>query len=349
MSDLQIGLVVIGVVIILVVLGFNAWQDRRIRQKIQSHVPVVDQDPLLGNAEMRREPGLEAMASMSSMADPVLGDEAQAPHVAATEEPDELVEVVIELILPEPVSGAQLIQALPKHLSVSRKPVRVFWVDQSGRLHTRPNPADQYESLQFAVLLANRSGPLTDIDWSKLWNQLQSIADALEGHLEGPEQTEVLQRASKLDELCATLDSQVVLTLALSDNVTVQNIVSGAQAMGFAYQSGVLNWIGDHGLPCFMVTRLDGESFDVGVATVDRISLVLDVPRSPPNVKSFGRMLDVGLELGRRFGGQLIDDQGRPVVPGSDAPIDLHLQELVTKLEACGLTAGGVRARRVFS
>jgi hypothetical protein len=348
MSDLQISLIVLGIVVILIVLGFNVWQDRRIRQRMQAHLSLGDRDPLLGdsapNESSRREPGMSHFDD-----EPASYAEHDVEASLSVEEPDELVEVVIELILPQAISGAQIMQAIPSGLMAGRKPVRVFWQDEAGRLHNRPNPSDSYERLQFAVLLANRSGPLTDIDWSKIWNRIHTMADALDGHLEGPEQDDVLMRASKLDELCATLDSQVALTLVLGSNQKVEDILVGAQSMGFMYQAGVLNWVGDHGLPSFTVSRTDGESFDVGVATVDRLSMLLDVPRSPANLRAFGRMLDVGSEMARRFGAELVDDQGHPVASGADVSIDMHLQALFAQLESAGLTAGSPRARRVFA
>jgi len=348
MSDLQISLIVLGLVVILIVLGFNVWQDRRVRQLMQAHLPLGDRDPLLGDSvpteSNRREPGMNQFEG-----EPTLFAEREDLALLAVEEPDESVEVVIELVLPQAVSGAQIMQAVPPSLMAGRKPVRVFWQDEAGRLHNRPNPSDNYERLQFAVLLANRSGPLTDIDWSKIWSRIQSVAEVLDGHLEGPEQDNVLMRASKLDELCATLDSQVALTLTLGSNHKIEDILAGAQSMGFIYQAGVLNWVGDHGLPSFTVSRTDNELFDAGVVTVDRLSMLLDVPRSPSNLRAFGRMLDVGLELARRFGAELVDDQGHPVLAGADVSIDMHLQGLFAQLDSAGLTAGSPRARRVFA
>lgn len=349
MSDLQISLIILGILIILIVLGFNVWQDRRIRQLMKSHLPQGDRDPLLGDtdathASTRREPGLSP-----SDDEPTLQSDHESSSNFNTDEPDEAVEVVIELVLPQAIFGAQIMQAIPTGFMAGSKPVRVFWQDEASRLFTRPNPTDNYERLQFAVLLANRSGPLTAIEWSKIWNRIQSVADALEGHLEGPEQDDVLMRANQLDELCAKLDSQVALTLLLGSNQKIEDILNSSQSMGFAYQAGVLNWVGDDGLPCFILSRAEGEPFDDGVATVDRLSLLLDVPRSPPNLRAFGRMLDVGLELAHRFGADLVDDQGQPVVSGADVSIDSHLQGLYVQLESAGLTAGSPRARRVFA
>ncbi len=53
MSDLQIGLIALGVLFILLVLGFNWWQDRRVRRKMQVHFPGSEQDPLLGEQQAR--------------------------------------------------------------------------------------------------------------------------------------------------------------------------------------------------------------------------------------------------------------------------------------------------------
>src|SRR3546814_8118972 len=61
MSDLQIGLISLGIVLILIVLIFNWWQDRRVRGKMREHFPEADQDPLMGGLSPvagRREPGL---------------------------------------------------------------------------------------------------------------------------------------------------------------------------------------------------------------------------------------------------------------------------------------------------
>jgi len=57
MSDLQIGLVALGVLLILGVLGFNWWQDRRARKSMQQHFPMATDDPLQTNPTVsRREP-----------------------------------------------------------------------------------------------------------------------------------------------------------------------------------------------------------------------------------------------------------------------------------------------------
>ena len=128
MSDLQIGLIVLGIAFILGVLGFNVWQDRRVRRRMRAHLPPVDRDPLLhdsaANDSLRREPGL-----MATDGDTTFHTETDGLAPAVIEEPDEAVEVVIELVLPHALSGAQIMQSIPAHLMAGRKSVRIFWQD----------------------------------------------------------------------------------------------------------------------------------------------------------------------------------------------------------------------------
>lgn len=56
MSELQIGLIALGVVLIGVVLGLNWWQDRRVRRKMQENFPPTREDPLLGGQQPAEPP-----------------------------------------------------------------------------------------------------------------------------------------------------------------------------------------------------------------------------------------------------------------------------------------------------
>ena len=98
MSELQISLIVIGVIVILAVVAYNWWQDRRVRQKMQKHLPVVQEDPLLGESNTsgaRREPGLGHLGLLVEAAENAQSEGADSENVASTE-PDPLIEEVIE-------------------------------------------------------------------------------------------------------------------------------------------------------------------------------------------------------------------------------------------------------------
>src|SRR3546814_15932356 len=103
MSDLQIGLILLGVLLILIVLVFNWWQDGRVRQKMQEHFPERELDPLMGNSAMavgRREPGFGPI------------DVIEETAADDTAEVDHSTEVAIDIGFAQAVASDQLHQAI---------------------------------------------------------------------------------------------------------------------------------------------------------------------------------------------------------------------------------------------
>jgi hypothetical protein len=375
MSDLQIGLIVLGVVLIVMVLGFNWWQDRRVRRKMQAHFPSNEHDPLLGGAghdggraapapsatpAQRREPAFGGSAS--GAAGPSVA--AAGGHAAGTvtpaapavhadgddgEEADPACEVVIEVSFAEPVRGGDLLPVTQSMRAAGRKPMRVFGQTDKQRHCARMRPDEDYVSLQIAVLLANRTGPLTAIEWSQAWARAQDLGERFDAAIEGPDQQAVLEQAARLDDTCAALDTQVGLTLLLGGAQPAAEVLAVARDLGFVHDGPRLVWMSDVGLPRFTLTRGDGAAFDAGMGGVERLNLLLDVPCSPPDDRAFGRMVDVGRQLAQRLRAELVDDQGKPLADASVAVIDERLQVLFGQLEQAGLRAGSERALRVFS
>lgn len=362
MSELQIGLIALGVLLILLVLGFNWWQDRRAHRRMQARFPVAGQDPLFGEDQEkpspvapvdteRREPGIvakEGAVASSAAAAPVVAV-AASPEKDDAEEPDAACEVVIEIHFNEPVSGSALLGAVHGFKSIGRKPVRIFASTDRGRHRARLRVDESYSSLQLAVLLANRSGPLTAIEWSQAWARAQDIADRFDSTIEGPDQQVVLERANKLDALCATLDAQVGLILVLGASRSAGEVVAVARDLGFATASDTLVWPAENGAIRFTVSRADSVGFADETAQINQLVLLLDVPRSTEDARAFGRMVDVGQDLAARLQAKLVDDQGKAIVEGMAAGIDEQLQTLFRQLDQAGMPAGSERALRVFA
>ncbi|PLC51686.1 hypothetical protein CR159_01270 [Pollutimonas subterranea] len=340
MSDLQIGLILLGVVLILVVLLFNWWQDRRIRQKMQEHFPEREHDPLMGSvssAPGRREPGF-------GLRDPV---EELAPDDPAEVDPG--CEVVIDINFAQPVSTAQLQTAVQSIHKAGNKPVRIFAEREGGGHRAKLRPNENYVSMQLSILLANRSGPLTDIEWSHLWSMAQRLAERFDGAIEAPEQEQIMGRAAQLDELCARLDAQVGLALRLSGTQPVGEVNQVLKDVGFLPYGSQLAWMADTGVPRFTVLFDGVHAREVQSAGVDRIDLLLDLPNSPPDEQAFSRMASVGRDLAGRLDAVLLDDQGNPVHHDADHAIDKQLLGLYTRLHEAGFEAGTERTARVFS
>ena len=346
MSDLQISMILLGILLILVVVMFNWWQDRRIRRKMQDHFPEREHDPLMGTAAAevaRREPGF----GLHVMPDPGLAEEQ-----VDTDDPDEAdpaTEAVIDIRFPQPVEAIQLYPALEALQRIGTKPVRLFAESESGRHRSVLRTGEAYTALHLAILLANRSGAITDIEWSRFWTLAQELASKFDASVEGPEQSQVLFRAVELDTQCAALDAQVGLALQLREPVPVADVSRVLKDVGFLSYQHQLSWMSDAGQPRFSAL-FDGQpALAFQAETVARIDLLIDLPNSPPDDQAFSRMATVGRDLARRLGGRLLDDQGNPVAEQTDQTIDKQLHALYLQLEQAGFMAGEPRTCRVFS
>ncbi|GAA0778227.1 cell division protein ZipA C-terminal FtsZ-binding domain-containing protein [Castellaniella ginsengisoli] len=329
MSDLQILLISIGVALIVVVLLYNAWQDWRARRSMRQSLPEAGHDVLMRDAAPRREPGL--WPAGRSVAD-------ESP------EADPACEAVIDIALAHPVAGETLAEALRAISRVGKKPVRVFAEREGGGHRAEALPGECYVSLQLAVVLANRSGPLTAIEWSNLWTLAQNLAERFEGLIEAPDQDVVLRQAVELDTRCAAMDAQVGLILQLAQPRPVAAIIQAAAEAGFVQWRGQWAWMAENGLPRFVlqVDAPEGEA-------AHRVDLVLDVPNSLPDDQAFSRMVAVGRDLATRLEAHVLDDQGRTFQDDSAPAIDRQISALYDQLDQAGFLAGTDRAARVFS
>src|SRR5690625_2192691 len=298
MSDLQIGLILLGVALIVAVLLFNWWQDRRVRRQMQAQFPRVDNDPLMAQGSpKRKEPSVQVAERLGVLK---LDD-------FPNDEVDPGCEAVIDIQFPQPVAGAELLDLLRRHLRFQIKPLRVFVLSTEGQLETYPAEEAQYVGVQLAVLLANRSGPLTDVEWSKLWAAAECIAQEHDGAVDGPEQTAVLEQAEQLDAICAQLDAQVGLTVTLPRPMGLEAVEQALIDVGLIRTESGYAWLADSGLPRFVVL-FENQPLDAFQnEQVQTSNLLLDVPHSPKDNQAFSRLAGVGRDLAARLGGQLTE------------------------------------------
>jgi len=338
MSDLQTGLIILGLALILAVVLFNWWQDWRARVRMRQQFP----DPQM------QDDALFAGSPATERREPVLGGVTET--LEEHDEVDARCEAVIDIAFPHPVDTGSLAQALQALLRAAPKPIRVFAQRDEDGQRARLDLGEPCVSLQLAVLLANRAGPLTAIQWSAIWTQAQALATLFDGVIEGPEQDQVVHQAAALDTLCAGLDATVNLCVKLVDETPLAQVQRVAHEIGFVVQGANLVWMDDKEQPRFtlLFNGLPMQNM-ADRHRIERLDLTLDVPNSPADTHSFSRMADVGRELARRIPAVLLDDQGRPLAPDADAVIDQQLADITQRLIEAGFTPGDARCARVFA
>ncbi|MBV6271333.1 hypothetical protein KVP09_00170 [Alcaligenaceae bacterium CGII-47] len=335
MSDLQIGLISLGVVLVAAVLIYNWWQDRRVRRSMQAQFPEGENDALMQDIGLRKEPGLWAPKTV-------------ARSVDETPEADPACEAVIDIAFGQAVSAASLHEAIQLVSSVGKKPVRIIAEREGGGHHETLHEGEQYLSLQLVVVIANRSGALTAIEWSHLWTFAQNLAERFDGVIEAPDQEIVLAQAQDLDTRCAEMDAQVGLILQLASPRAHDDVIEAASAVGFLPHARHMAWMAENGLPRFVMQFEQPVDAEEGEGVL-RVDLVLDVPNSVPDDQAFSRMMAVGQDLAARLDAHLLDDQGRSLPDGAGQVIDKQISEMYDRLDQAGFLAGTERAARVFS
>jgi hypothetical protein len=197
MSDLQIGLLAVGALVVVGVLLYNGLQERRARRAAERAFGSAHADVLLGDPGQRREPSLDAGAR-------------REPPAQAAALPDARLDYVVELAPRQPVPVAEVasLWAQFEH----RFAGRALLAASADRHSWRPlGPAGTCAAVRAALQLASRDGPVSEAELIEFRAAADTLAAGLAAAVQAPEIKRALEAARELDQLCAEADIQVVL------------------------------------------------------------------------------------------------------------------------------------------
>lgn len=345
MDNLQIGLAIAGGLILAGVVAQGAWAARK-------------------NAPRQAVPEERAPASVPAV-EPVLTD---APSDATTlaappsvRKPgmDALVDVIatIQLDAVHPsISGEAALAVMPATRRAGSKPFSIEGYNLMAQVWEMPVAGQRYGGFQAGVQLANRSGPLNEIEFSDFVVKTQAFADAIGASAEFPDMLEEVARARELDQFASSHDAQ------LGFMVRAKN---ASWSPGFIHQCAAKLGLVAGALPGRMVLPSTTEgmpplvvlSFDAQAALADdpaqsairEISLQLDVAHVPRDQAPFDRMRELAHALAQNMDGVVTDDAGQPLAEETLDTIQGELKILYDTLESRDLAAGSPLARRLFS
>jgi hypothetical protein len=351
MSSLQLGLAILGGIVLLAVVVYNAWQTRR-------HAPRTAREradlPATPSSE-RIDPSLdgEQPAGDSTAADPSLG------HLPLPERKpalDALIDSLVPLNLEHPVSGDAVLAALPPTRRVGSKPFAVEGLHADTGQWEAPRAGQRYSALQVGLQLANRAGAMNQIEFSEFVAKIQALADALSAMPDFPDMMAEVARARELDHFATGHDAQLAFTLRarraawspgyLAQQASAQGFVAGALPGRMVLPSAQA-----HAAPLLTL------SFDPQAAMAEdpeqsalrTASLALEVTHVPRSEDAFARLRHAAFALAQSMEGAVTDERGEPL---GEAGLDMiadDLQRLYDALDSRDLAAGSPQARRLFS
>jgi len=401
MSELQISLLAIGLLVVAGVYGFNRFQERKYRRIAEKAFPAMREDVLLDSgvdalpdplsdaheiADFRKESRIEPVVSAAPEEMPVepaeelaapeeiieeiepiptfesQPEEEAKPSLAAQHEdrlaalPDETINYRVQLHPSEPVGVAALIDAIQRHGDFGK---RVHWLGMSsltgGWEEAGQGTAGEYLNIAATLQLADRSGPVSETNLAAFCGQVQAVAEELKAVTEFPDRQPALALAVALDQFCADVDVLIGASVITQNGVAfaATKVRGMAEAAGMKLQpDGAFHFINDEGADLFSLANLDPTPFsaeNIRQLSTHGVTFLFDVPKVADGVRVFNQMLMVARQMASSLGGQVVDDNRRPLSDAGIAKIKQQLADIYARMEAQQIKSGSDRALRLFS
>ncbi len=360
-SELQIALIGAGLAAVVLVVGYNKWQERKHRRDAERAFRSDHRDVLLepraeaepGESAERREPGIGAGegASPRFTEVPLKRAAPELPRLL-----DSRADCVIRLEAIEALDVGTLWLAQTEHLAGLSKPVRWFGFNDADNVWLPLNAGSTGACHCFcaALQLVNRQGSIGETDFMRFTGGVQRVADAVMALPPGlPLRAETLNRATELDRFCADVDVQIGVNVVARDGqFEGRDIQRVAERLGLRLApDGVFHAVeGEASL--FTLANLEADAFapDSLKGMVTRgLTLVIDVPRVASGGAAFDRMMRTANDIAAELGGDVVDDNRAPFGAEAAAIIRGQIEQFQARMDEVGMPAGGPLAQRLFA
>ena len=378
MSDLQIGLLAIGAVIVVVVLAYNKWQDLRYRRQAERSFGPGHDDVLLlpaqeaGLFEMSRpaavpaateriEPGFTADAMSDPDANDVLERATPAAELPAQKDEDaedaglsEALDYIVMFECGQPVQASGVIEQAVRLLAKFVRPVHIEGWDEADAAWKALGHGHAYGQMRAGIQLADRRGMISSEELGRFARAVEELAVAIGAAIAPSDPAQGMVRAQALDQLCGEVDIQIALNI-----VATEGLLAGTKLRALAESAGMtLEGDGhfrrrdDAGRELFSLANGGDAPFSAGsiggLATA-AVTFEFDLPRSPGGTAAFDQLTVLASRFAQTLGGQLVDDNRAVLRPQALAAIRAQLEPVYAAMAAQGIPAGSPLALRLFS
>ncbi|HEX7955140.1 MAG TPA: cell division protein ZipA C-terminal FtsZ-binding domain-containing protein [Burkholderiales bacterium] len=366
MSDLQIGLAMLGVLVVAAVVTFNWWQERKYRQRGEVSFSGRHDDVLLGVAETASAAAQavpESDASDETRIEPSMEPRLEprmesAPGTAASEPdsaPDAQLDYIAEMRAGEFISVATLLKMQQRLPGLSRRIAFGGFNHQSQSWEALRRDDARYTSVCAALQLVDRSGPVNDEQLRAFADEARNTASEMAASAVLPELAPALARAAELDNFCAEVDVMVGINVIANSGQVFHGtkIRALAEAAGLHLQpAGVFHCQDEQGVTLFSLENQASEPFlidRIRNMTTPGVTFLLDVPRTANGLRIFDKMVAMSRNFADSLDGTLADDNRAMLNDDGLDRIRVQLRAIYATMEQRGLQAGSALAQRLFS
>lgn len=268
--------------------------------------------------------------------------------------PDPEIECIVTLQPANPVGVGAVAAGLHARLGK-----RLRWYGRATPdAAWQPLAADtggQFVELAACLLLADRNGATSRAQLDTFMRVISELAPHLPAAMSVPDLGAETERAETLDRLCADVDVQVGLTVLVSGGASVPGtkLRGMAEAAGFhLVGGGRFEWTSEEtGAVIYSLQNLRNEPFTADTlraSATNGVVLVLDVPRVTDPPRAFDQMKLAAKRLALTLGGELVDDNRRPLDDAALAAIRGQVDGAAAALRESGIEPGSPRALALF-
>jgi len=375
MSDLQVSLIVIGIVVIAGVLLFNYLQEARFRRKTGEIFKHEHGDTLFGGKKSvpaaRIEPGFggdvlfsphEEQPSQSVVIEQQPPDDQNPYDSTGKHEPadfESVINYIAEIHSHSTIPHERLIDLLQQKFDFG-KPVRWFGMGAEGSaweeitLETA-HAGKNYVRLRGCLQLADRSGPVSEINLSRFRDMVEEFALQIAAETDCPDIANAYASALELDKFCADVDVIMGINIISKDGGAFigTKIRALAEASGFVLESeGVFRYRdSETNAILFSLGNFESTLFlpsNMRTLTTHGITFLLDVPRVANGERVFEQMAHIARLFASTLNGILVDDNRVPLSENGIKKSKKQLRDLQAVMAENDIPAGSQIALKLF-
>ncbi len=389
MSELQIGIVLLGVTVVGLVYGFNVFQEWRFKKRTRQAFVRPQDDALLdvpknnvrdGARHERLEPVLvdagmplddepDFTVDAPEFIEPPVAPPADYPEplpiVDAPEHDNVQMDaldhqaLVVSMLDPSLDFIAEMafhepveLAALPR-FNVAKR-VQIIGRTEKGLWKSvELLPHVRYKQLNVGLQLVDRSGAVTEQELASFCQQVTRYAEEYNAAVSFPQRQQKLVAARELDRFCADVDVLIGINIVATTPIEGARLRRYVEAAGLQLEpDGAFHYLADSGNTLYSMLAADQMPFTLHTLldkSFPALTLLFDVPRVAGGVDVFDRVIQFAYQMANEFDAQLVDDNRRVLSEAGLNRIRDQLRHIYGSMDDRGIAPGSVAALRLFA
>lgn len=353
MSEFQLSLLTIGLIVVVGVYLYGYWQQWRYRRSLGETSKSLPNDASVPYESSN-------VNSSSSLPDdekdPLSGDHSTSSADGICGLLNDASDYVVTFLLKNPKTPEALESLWQRRFDFG-KSIHACGLNTASGLWERLIPESEltYRAFRLGLQLVDRTGSVSQMRLAGFHDLLSDIARQLQVEVRLDPIEEALQRAQELDRFCADVDQMIGINLLTSNDRKLfgTEVANAAERQGMSLQSdGMFHLLDENGSTLFSLGASDGTPFQhhtLNQSRVDSLTLLLDIPRVTQPAHCFDKLVAAAQELSGILRTTIVDDQRVALSDGAIAQIRAQVAATEDLMLTGHITPGSAQALRLFS